>query len=135
MKFIEKLKIRKQLWKEYRICHKNVQRAFREFDKAEDAIFTSVTFETEVKEYDWPEDAPCKRKIYNDFNGPVDAENPPLPCNLFEYVDNCSNFPSCHNTECKHYANLWKYIDAKGKLNLAEQKLKKAKEALRAKIK
>lgn len=135
MTFVEKIKMKKTLWLEYQKCKKIAFRAFREFDEAENAIFTSVTFETNVTEYDWPADAPCKRKLYNDFNRPVDAENPPMASNVFEYSSYCENFPGCTKTDCQHYQNYLKYIKAREKLDAANKLKDAAKKRFYSKLK
>ena len=131
----EKFNIRKSRWQEYRRCRKNKNKIWQECHDAESKIFISVTFYHNMTEYDWPSDAPCKRKLFNDFNGPVDSDNPPFVGNIFEYPSYCKNFPSCHKTDCPHYANYLRYIDASGKLRLAQKELYKARKELFAKIK
>lgn len=133
--WLEKYNIRKAQWKEYLRCRKNYNRTWNENYEAEKKIFTSVTFESEVTEYDWPDDAPCKRKLYNDFNGPVDSDNPPLPSNIFEYPSYCDNYPGCEDTHCQHYPNYLKAMETREKLEKAKEELDKAKQALKGHIK
>ena len=135
MTLIEKFNIHKSRWQEYRKCKKMLNQATRDLDNAENKIFTSVTFESEVTEYDWPADAPCKRKLYNDFNGPVDSDTPPLACNIFEYPSYCENFPGCTKTGCQHYQNYLKYVDSREKWEKAKEACGHAKAVLKEHVK
>ena len=135
MTWLEKFNIRKAQLKKYIKYKKVVNRAKDDLYYAEKKISTAVSFDSVVTEYDWPADAPCRRKIVNDLNGFVDSDNPPFVGNVFEYKSYCDNFPLCTETTCQHYPNYAKTVKAREKLKYAQEALDRAKAALKEPIK